>query len=276
MLIDTHCHLNFSAFKRDWRKIIEDCLKAGIWMINVGTKFETSKRAIEIAKEFKEGVYCAIGLHPIHLETGLVKIKDDTQEIEFKRKEEDFDYKGYKELAKNEKVVAIGEIGLDYYFHPKSKKKMKEFKEKQKMALLNQLELGREMKLPIIFHCRFAHQELINLLSDYLKRNSSLSGVVHCFTGTWEEAQKYLKMGLYLGFNGIIFKRDLTEVIEKTPLERMLLETDAPYLHPLQKRERNTPFSVKLVAEKIAEIKKVSFEKVALLTFENAKRLFRL
>ncbi len=272
MLIDTHSHLNFSAFKEDWKKIIQKCLKEDIWIINVGTKYETSKRAVEIAKEFEKGVYCAVGLHPIHLETGLVKIKDDIQEIEFKRKEEDFDYQKYKKLAQNEKVVAIGEIGLDYYYRPKTKKKLKEFKEKQKEVLLKQIELAKELNLPIIFHCRFSHPDLI----DILKKVKVKKGVIHCFTGTLKEAKEYLKMGLFLGFNGIIFKRDLKEVIEKTPLDKILIETDCPYLTPPQIEGKNTPFGVKYVAQKIAQIKGISFEEVAEITTKNARELFNL
>ncbi|PIZ90220.1 hypothetical protein COX87_01705, partial [bacterium (Candidatus Moisslbacteria) CG_4_10_14_0_2_um_filter_36_61] len=120
MLIDTHAHLNFNIYKNDYDEIIRRSLENNTWMINVGTQYNTSKKAIEIARRYKSGVYAAIGLHPIHLETGLVKIKNDTEEIEVNTKEEDFDYEKYKGLAQSKKVVAIGEMGLDYYYRPKT------------------------------------------------------------------------------------------------------------------------------------------------------------
>jgi TatD DNase family protein len=287
MLIDTHSHLNFVVFKNDFKEVIKKCLDNDIWMINVGTKYETSKRAIEIAKEYQEGVYAAIGLHPLHLETGLVKIKNDDEEITLKTKEEFFDYEKYKELAnsiiskkiKSKKLVAIGEIGLDYYWKPKTKKKLEVFKEKQKEVLLQQLNLAKELNLPVIFHCRFAHQDLIEILKNY--ELGKLKGVLHCFTGTLNQAKEYLEMGFYFGFNGIIFKKtenlDFNEIIKKIPLEKILIETDCPYLTPpgfLEKR--NNPLGVKLVAEKISQIKNISFEKLARITTQNAKELFQI
>jgi len=233
MLIDTHAHLNFNAFKDDLDKVIGRCLAENIWMINVGTKYETSKRAVEIAEQYEEGVYAAVGLHPIHLGTGLVKIRTDSEEGSFETGGEDFHISEYKSLAQSPKVVAIGEIGLDYYYKPKTKKKLELFKEKQKELLLKQLDLAKELNLPVIFHCRMAHEDLLKILNYKLKtKNYKLNGVVHCFTGSWEQAKQYLDMGFYLGFNGIIYKLDLKEVIEKTPIEKILIETDCPYLTP--------------------------------------------
>jgi len=115
MLVDTHAHLNFNAYKEDADEVIRRSLDNNVWMINVGSTYETSKRAVEIAERYEKGVYAAIGLHPIHLNAGLVKIKLDKEEIAFNSREEEFDYKKYKELTQSGKVVAIGEIGLDYY-----------------------------------------------------------------------------------------------------------------------------------------------------------------
>jgi TatD DNase family protein len=277
MLIDTHAHLNFNAFKDDADKVIRRCLENNLWTINVGTKYETSKKAVELAQKYKEGVFAALGLHPIHLETGLVKIKNDTEEIEIKTTEQDFDYKKYKELAKNPKVVAVGEIGLDYYWKPKTKKKLELFKEKQRSVLCQQLDLAKELNLPVILHCRLAHDDLINELriADYEMR-----GVIHCFTGNWQQAQKFLEMGFYLGFNGIIFKKiegiDFAEVIKNTPLDRILLETDCPYLTPPQAEGRNEPLNIKYVAQEIAKIKNLEFNKIAEAAADNAKVLFKL
>jgi len=276
-LIDTHAHVNFVAFKEDSREVIKKSLKKGVWIINVGSQFSTSKRAVKLAEEFQEGVFAAIGLHPIHLETGLVKIKEDPEEIQFQTIEEDFDYQKYKELAQSRKVVAIGEIGLDYYWKPKTKRKFNLFKEKQKKVLCDQLKLAKEFNLPVIFHCRDAYEDLIEFLSKHpCASQFKPEGVIHCFVGGWDIAQKFLEMGFYLGFNGIIFRKNLKEVIEKVPQEKILLETDCPYLTPPQAEGRNEPLNIKYVAEEIAKIKKTSFEKICEVTTQNAKRLFKI
>ena len=313
MLIDTHAHLNFNTFKSDAEEVIRRCLDENVWMINVGTNLETSKKAVEIAEKpstraelgaglvphrnevsgagYEKGIYAAIGLHPINLDTGLVKIKTDEQEGSYFEKE--FDFEKYRELAKSQKVVAIGEIGLDYYWKPKTKKKLELFKEKQKDLLLKQLELARELNLPVIFHCRMAHQDLIEVLkSKFQNPNFKIKGVMHGFVGTLEQLREYLKMGFYIGFNGIIFKKiegiNFEEVIKETPIEKILIETDCPYLAPpisvnqrTYQREsastiRNEPLNVKYVAQEIAKIKNLDYKEVIEITTKNAKELFNL
>ena len=273
MLIDTHAHLNFSAFKDDLDEVIKRSLSENLWIINVGTKYETSKRAVEIAEKYEKGIFAAIGLHPIYSTVGLVKIKTDPEEGNFIANGEDFDIEKYRELAKSNKVIAIGEIGLDYYYRPKTKRKLELFKEKQKEVFLKQLELAKELNLPVIFHCRKAHDNLIDILnSQFSIHNSKLKGVIHCFTGNWNQAKEYLNMGFYLGFNGIIFKLNLEKVIKKTPLNRILIETDCPYLIPplarrspkgeggLKQPDRNAPIFIKYVIQRIAERKNLSFD----------------
>ena len=273
MLIDSHAHLNFNAYKDDAQEVIKRSLENDVWMINVGSQYSTSKKAVEIAEKYLQGVYAAIGLHPGHLSAGIFKTKIDKEETELQIEEESFNYEKYKELAKSEKVVAIGEIGFDYWCKPKTKIKLTQFKEKQKQVFLEQLKLAKELNLPVIFHCRVAHQDLIKALSS---SSNNFNGVIHCFTGGLEEANKYLKMGLYLGFNGIIFKLNLDEIIKKTPLDKILIETDCPYLTPPQEQGRNEPFYVKYVAEKIAQLKGLTFEEISETTAENAKQLFRI
>jgi len=258
MLIDTHAHLNFNAFKNDFDEIIKRALAENIWVINVGSKYETSERAVEIAEKYEKGIYAAIGLHPIHA------------------KDENFNASKYRSLCQSDKVVAIGEIGLDYF------KDYGLFKEKQKQVFLQQLSLAKELNLPVILHCRKAHEDLLKILNYKLKTiNYKLTGLVHCFTGKWKQAKKYLDMGFYLGINGIIYKLDLKEVIEKTPLEKILIETDCPYLTPspaeaLAKAGRNEPIFVKYIVQDIAKIKNIDFQKVAETTSQNAKNLFRI
>ena len=279
MLIDTHAHLNFAAFKNDVDQVIKRSLENETWMINVGSQYTTSRRAVKIAEKYEKGIYAAIGLHPIHLSAGIFKTKIDKEEIEFNTREEEFDYEKYKELAQSEKVVALGEIGLDYYWKPKTKSKLELFKEKQKTVLIQQLNLANELNLPVIFHCRMAHEDLIDELriKNYELR---IRGVTHSFVGTSEQLQEYLKMGFYIGFNGIIFKFiegiNFEEIIKKTPLEKILIETDCPYLTPPQVEDRNEPLYVKYVAEKIAQIKNLSYEEISEITTENAKKLFKI
>jgi TatD DNase family protein len=285
MLIDTHSHLNFNAYKADLDEVIRRSLNNDVRMINVGSQYETSKKAVEIAEKYPEGVYAAVGVHPIHLAEGIFKVKLDTEEQAFRTKNENFDYEKYRELAKSKKVVAIGEIGLDYYYRPKTKRKLELFKEKQKEAFLKQLKLAEELNLPVIFHCRMAHDDLYEVLISNLRK-----GVMHGFVGTSEQLEKYLEMGFYIGFNGIIFKKiegiDFEENIKRTPLDKILIETDCPYLTPLpavalaeagaKPLTRNEPLYVRYVAEKIAQIKNLSFEEIAKMTTENAKRLFAI
>ena len=206
MLIDTHSHLNFNSFKDDAHRLLGRCLAEDIWMINIGTNLVTSKKAVELASRYSQGVYAAVGLHPISLDTGLVKIKPE--EDDFFEKE--FDYEKYKELAQNSKVVALGEIGLDYWYKPKAKSKRPEFKKRQKDLFVQQLDLADELNLPVIIHCRMAFDDLFEVA-----KAKTPKGVIHCFSGTWEQAKQFLDLGFYLGLNGIIFKLELDEVIKK-------------------------------------------------------------
>lgn len=293
MIIDTHSHLQFNAFKEDSDQVIKKTLDQNIWMINVGTKYETSKKAVEISKQYQEGVYAAVGLHPMYAAAEFIKIKHDPNEEESLMIENYFDKEKYKKLALSDsrRVVAIGEVGLDYYYKPKTTAKLAQFKERQKQVFLEQLDLAKELNLPLILHCRVAHDDVIEILKE---RNAN-NGVVHCFTGTWEQAQKYMDMGFYLGLNGIIFKFhpvksaegsapsgqfngvNIDEVIKKAPLDRILVETDCPYLTPPQEsNKRNEPIFIKHTIQKIADLKQISFQEVSDKTTENARALFKI
>jgi len=289
VIIDTHSHLNFKAYDKDREEVIKRTQKEGVICINVGTKYETSKHAIELAEK-NDGMYAAIGMHPIHIKTDLMKLKMDEEEGAFAPLGEEFDKNKYLELAlgrsptgeaKSKKVVAVGEIGLDYYYKPKGTAKKEKFKQKQKEVFIQQLELAEELNLPVIIHCRMAHQDVSEIL-----KKKKLKGVIHCFVGTWEEAQKYLDLGFYIGLNGIIDKVDLKEVIEKTTLDKILVETDCPYLTPLAAVAlakagpdgyvRNEPLFVKHVIQKIAELRGMSFDEVCRATTDNSKNLFNI
>ena len=281
MFIDTHSHLNFKAFDDDRGEVIKKALANETWLINASSNYKTSKLAVEIAQQYGAGVFASVGLHPINCVIDLSKADEDRLE--------ELDIEKYRELAKMPKVVAIGEIGLDYWNEPKGKEKARIFKEKQKEVFLAQLNLAQELNLPVIFHCRKAHNDLIEILKSKPLHDSHdrentvmvseglLRGVVHCFTGSWEQAQSYLAMGLYLGFNGIIFKMDLDEVIKKMPLDKILIETDCPFLVPAGiNMERNEPANVKYVAQRIAETRGEVAEKIAQTTTQNAKNLFKI
>jgi TatD DNase family protein len=273
MLVDTHSHLNFKAYDRDRDEVIKRTQKEGVICIDVGTKYETSKNVIELAEK-NENIFAAIGMHPIHIKTDLMKLRMDEEEGAFKPLGEEFDKERYKELAKSKKVVAVGEIGLDYYYKPKTNTRLEKFKELQKKVFIEQLDLAKELSLPVIIHVRMAYEDVLEILSKRKNR-----GVIHCFTGSWEEAQKYMDLGFYLGVNGIIFKFDIDEVIKKAPLEKLLVETDCPYLTPPQagpREVRNEPIFVKHVVQKIADLKGITFQEVADKTTENAKKLFRI
>lgn len=272
MLIDTHSHLNFKAYDSDREEVIKRTQKEGVICIDVGTKYETSKRTVELAQD-NEGIFASVGMHPIHIKTDLMKTKLDDEEGAFSPLGEDFDIERYKELIKSsKKIVAIGEIGLDYYYRPKTKTRLEQFKEKQREVFVTQLSLAKELGLPVMIHCRMAHEDVIEILGKY----TGINGTIHCFTGNWEQAQKYMDLGFYLGINGIIFKFDINEVIKRTPLDKILVETDCPYLTPPKANaERNEPVFVKYVAERIAELKGITFEEIAHKTTENAKKLFK-
>lgn len=250
-LFDSHCHPQFPQYEGDREETIKRALDEGVFMICVGTDLETSKKAIELARGHK-GIWATVGLHP----------NDNLNE--------DFNPEAYENLLKQEKVVAFGEIGLDYF-----RTKDKEDQKIQKQRFDEQLDLAMKIDKPVVLHCRNAHEDLIENLK--LKIGiSPLRGVLHSFTGTIDEAKRYLDLGFYLGFNGILtFASQYEEVVRYSPLERILLETDAPYLTPVPFRgKRNEPLYVRYVARKVAELKGIDYDEVARQTFENTKNLF--
>jgi len=256
---DTHCHLNFQDYYSDTER--DACLararEAGVWMINVGSDLDNSRRAIEIAEKNDEGVFATVGLHP---NDNIIS--------------ERFDIEKYRELAKHPKVVAIGECGLDY-FRIKSKN-IKTEKERQKEIFRKQIELAIEIEKPLMIHVRDAHEEVLNIFNSYfLIRNSKLNGNIHFFSGNVEQAKKYLDLGFMISFTGVItFTKDYDEVIKNVALEKIMIETDAPFVAPIPYRgKQNEPFYVIEVAKKIAEIQGITAEEVVIVTTKNALKL---
>jgi len=265
MVIDSHAHLNFQEFDKDWQQIIADCQKDDIWLINVGSQLATSKKAVKIAKEYDKGVYAAIGLHPIHVSGS--NFHPEALNID-----------DYRDLVKrSDKVVAIGETGLDFFHSDKNI-------DNQKKAFIKHLNLAQEFDLPVILHSRNskdgskdAYEEILSEIRD---QKLEIRGVIHCFGGTVEQAKEFLDLGFYIGFTGVITfpkAKNIVEVAKAVPLERILIETDCPFLAPEPHRgKRNLPQYVKFVAEKIAEIRQIDYNKIVKQTFENTTKLFNI
>lgn len=258
-MIDTHSHLDFKEFNQDREETIKRFFDGGgEKIINVGCDLKSSERSVEIAKKY-ENIFASVGVHPHDADT------INGQSI-----------KTIEKLAEHYKVIAVGEIGLDYFRNLSSQ-------EKQIEMFQLQLELAENHKKPAIIHCRDAYNDLLDILKNY--KTSNWSGVVHCFCASWKIAEEFLNLGFYIGFTGIVtYYKDKSEfngepeiykVIKNTPIGRMLVETDCPYLSPVPERgKRNEPLFVKRVAEKIAEIRKTDFKEIEKATSENARRLF--
>jgi len=275
--IDIHSHVNFKAFDEDREEVIKRALENDTWIINVGTQVDTSTRAVEMANQYKEGVYAIIGLHPIH--TGMSF--HDEKELgvggkEFTSRGEVFDKESYRELLKDKKVVAIGECGLDYYRLDEASI------EKQKLAFMEQIELANEFNKPLMLHIRHGVNHIRNNAYvdalEILKKYSKVKGDVHFFAGTLEDAQAFTDFGFTLSFTGVItFTHDYDEVIKNTPLGMIMSETDSPYVAPTPYRgKRNEPSYVREVVKKIAEIKNLPEQEVAETIIANAKRIFNI
>lgn len=256
-LFDIHSHLNFSAFDDDQEAVLERMKERGVLSIVVGTDKKTSVEAAALAGKHPF-LFASVGLHPTD-------------------SAEDFDYDYYKNLAQNPKVVAIGECGLDYFriTNPakgEARQRRQESRIKQEEIFKKQIELALEFDKPLIIHCRGAYGEVLEILSDY----SGIRANMHFFAGDWQTAEKFLDLGFYLSFTGVItFSRQYDEVLEKMPLNRLMIETDAPYVAPVPHRgRRNEPIYIEETAKKIAALRKISFEKIAERTVQNAKKFF--
>ena len=247
-LVDTHCHLDNEKFDEDRLEVIERIKENLEFCVNIGYDLASSKKSLELAKEY-DFIYAVIGVHPID-------IAEYDEEVE----------KELELLGKNPKVVAIGEIGLDYHW-------MTEPKEIQQERFKRQLELAERLNKPVVIHTRDAMEDTVNILKEY----PNITGVIHCYPGSLETA-KQLVDRFYLGIGGTLtFKnsKKVVEVVKDIPLDRIVIETDCPYLTPEPFRgKRNEPIYVEYVAKKIAEIKEISVEDVTKITTENAKKLY--
>lgn len=252
MYIDTHAHLNFKDFTNESEEVIERASNVGVKaIINVGANLESSIKAYKLAQKYPN-LYATVGMHP-----------NDAQNEKFKQAE-------FLKLAKLKKVVAIGEMGLDYFGANINKAEQTEL-------LIKQINIANQVTKPIVLHCREAYDDLISTL---MSISPLPKGVIHCYVGDWSYAQIFLDMGFLISFTGIITfskSENLRQVVEKTPLEKVLIETDSPWLAPEPYRgQRNEPAYVVEVARKISEIKKIPLSEVETITTKNAQDLFNI
>jgi len=250
MLIDTHAHLDFEEFDKDRELIIKRAFDSGVEkIINIGTDLESSKKSIGLAEAHKN-IYATISLHPIDVD------------------DEEFDEQAFLKLAHHPKVVAIGETGLDYY-HQSDKNKQKEVFKKL-------VEIAASLQKPIIIHCRDAEEDVSDILKNLVLPKRG--GVIHCFGKDYQTAKKFLDLGFLISYTGnITYNSQRTTSIKEMPLEKIMIETDCPFMAPNPFRgQRNEPAYVKYVAEKIAQIKGLSFKEVSQITSKNAIEFFGL
>lgn len=252
MLIDTHAHLDDEQYDKDREEVIKRAENEGLEaIINMSVDLSTAHKAVKLAEEHKI-IYAAVGAHPEDIEKHSEKDEDAFAQL----------------IEDNEKVVGVGEIGLDYHF-------TKDNKELQQEIFIKQLDLARQMAVPVSIHARDAYGDLLAILK---KEGRGIRGVIHCYSGSEEIAKELLKMGWYIGVDGpLTFKNaaKLPELIKTIPLERLLLETDCPYMAPVPKRgKRNEPSYVQYVGQKVAQLRNMEFAEIAAITTANAKALF--
>lgn len=253
MIFDSHAHYDDESFNEDRENIIKEIRENGVInVLNCGASMEGARESFKLANKY-DFFYAAVGIHP---ENAYELTKENYEEI--------------KEMTKNPKVRAIGEIGLDYYWEENPPR------EKQKEVFRKQMEIARELDMPVVIHDRDAHGDTLEIIKEF----PEVKGVVHCFSGSVEFARECLKLGYYIGFTGVItFKnsKKIVEVAKEVPLDRILVETDAPYMAPTPNRgKRNRSDYIKFIIEKIAEVKELSVKEVSDATIENAENLLKI
>ena len=253
MLFDTHAHYDSGAFNADRMEVLASMPEQGVELIlNPGCDLESSRTAVSLANAFPF-VYAAVGVHPSDCETYTDQVEEEL-----------------RKLAADPKVKAVGEIGLDYYWEDNAPAEV------QKAVFRRQMQLARELNLPVIIHDREAHRDCLEIVKEY----PDVKGVYHCYSGSVEDAKILVKLGWMLSFTGVVtYKnaRKSLEVIQWLPMDRIMIETDSPYLTPVPFRgKRNDSSKVGLVAETIAQVKGMDVEEVIRITTENGKRFFNI
>lgn len=254
MLIDSHAHLDSSQFKEDLDEVMKKIEESGVELvINPAANMSSSRKIVELVKKYTL-LYGAVGVHP-----------HDTTDMKEK------DLSEIKELAKKEKIVAIGEIGLDYYYDHSPR-------DIQKKMFIEQIKIAKELKLPIIVHEREAAKDVYDIIRE--ENTEELKGVIHCFSGSLEMALEYIKLGFYISFGGpVTFKnaKKAKLVVSEAPIENILVETDSPYLTPTPYRgKRNDSTYLKYIVEEISKLKNMDYDTISEITNKNTKKLFNI
>ncbi len=264
-MIDVHCHLNFHSFRSDYDEVIKRATRKGIEkIINVGTSVESSRSAVELAQKY-DNLYAIIGIHPHHAD----KVENGWE-------------KEIENLAREPKVIAIGEIGIDYFSYKSNGIVDPKL---QKQIFVKQIEIARELNLPLQIHGRHAAKDIIDTLTKNRKALKDIPGMFHCMAGDVDYLKKVLDLGFCVGFDGNITYEGmapgentlLSDLVKVAPLDKIVVETDAPFLTPMPHRgSRNEPSYAIITADSIAKIKGVSFDEVNKVTTQNAERIFSL
>ncbi len=285
-IIDSHTHIHFPVYDKDREEVIKRARGAGVKMICVGTQIVTSESATKLAEKYPDDIWATVGFHPNHLMTNdKAQMTNGWYHDKKEQKEavpEKFDIEKLRKLARHPKVVAIGECGLDYYRLATSNMgQATSMKEKQKEVFLAQVELAKELNKALMIHCRpskgtdDAYEEALRMLFTY---DNLPPRIFHFYVGSLAITKKLVESGAYFTFGGVItFARDYDEVIKYIPLDRILLETDAPYVAPEPHRgKRNEPAYIVEAAKKLGEIKKLSLEAINEATFNNSLKVFKI
>ncbi len=271
-MIDTHCHPQFAAYNQDRDEMIQRAIQAGVTMIAVGTSYESSSAAAELAKKYPGAIWAVAGIHP----NNSAAHKHDPMETSKETGAEELNDRFYQ-LGRLPEVVAIGETGLDYY-HLKpvpGDNHIAAIQQSQRENFKKHIQLARTLKKPLVIHSRGAYRDVFEILCDTTFQHGI---VMHFFQGTAGQAAQFMEIGAYISFAGpITFSAEYDDVIKSVPLERIMIETDAPYAAPNPHRgQRNEPAFVNFVAKKIAEVKKIDYSQVVKITTQNANTLFSL
>lgn len=270
-MVDVHCHLNFHKFEKDYDQVIQEAFDAGVTkIVNTGTSIESSDKAVKLASQY-DNLYAIVGIHPHHA---------DKTDAKYEGVPADNWLEQLEILAQKPKVIGIGETGMDYFRYKSNgivEKKL------QEDAFRKQIELSIHLGLPLQIHTRLAWDDTLSILSEYKNELQDVPGMFHCFSGNTDFAKKVLDLGFYVGFDGNITypglppgeETSLSELVKYVPLDRILTETDSPFLTPQSLRgQRNVPQNVIIVGEEIARLKGVSFEEVNAQTEANFKKVF--
>ncbi len=274
-LIDTHCHLHFPAYANTLSDVLKRLKENEMWAITVGTTAKTSEAGIKFAHKH-DGIFATVGYHPEHLTSSFHDENEGATEP--------FDFAKLHKLAQDKKVVAIGETGLDFFRIDPERDRTAAIK-MQEEVFRQHVALAHECGKPLAIHCREATDQLLEIVRDERSKGKTVNGVMHCFSGTWDEAQRILEAGLHISFTGLITfstkkfgtEQQVQRAVERMPMDKLMVETDAPWLAPEPYRgKQNEPSYVEFIARKVAELRKMEFEEVVRITTENAIKFFNL